>query len=330
MGLSGQRRKKYVRRPLLRMIPIVSSVLLVACTRTCVGNPELGSRRFPVRFSLGTQGRPQPEALENISNCIESAVGFRVRFEVAADEKAAAAVLGRGEAHFSYLSSLSYVAAAAKYELAVHRVRLEAGAPAVRSVILGFRKTWAEHLASQKISMTAAGLRSENALNIIENGRFLFVHPESDVGFFVPRALLFQRNVFPSEAAFAGSDELVLQGLERGLGVAGALSESWLRQHFSIVQPVRPGLVVSDFLVIDVSPSLPGKVVVSRRDLPQRVQSAVIKGLDICSKDQNAALMTSVFGGDAFGSVSERVFSYVRELYEVQETFLRVLVPREL
>jgi ABC-type phosphate/phosphonate transport system substrate-binding protein len=282
-----------------------------------------------VRFVIGTQAKPQVEAFESIANCIESAEGFRVKFELSADEKAAAAALGRGEAHFSYLSSLGYVAAATKYELAVHRVRLEAGAPAVRTVILGYKKTWAQFLEHQKIPMTAAGLRAENALELIDNGRFLFVHPESDVGFFVPRALLFQRNIFPSEAAFAGSDDLVLQGLERDLGVAGAVSESWLRERFSISQPARPGQVVGDFLVIDVSPSLPGKVVVSRRDLPQKIQTAVIRGLDSCSKDENAKYMAAIFGGDAFGTVSERVFGYVRDLYETQESFLRVLVPRE-
>ncbi len=329
-NMSGLRdAKKVWGRKLTRAVPVCSVFALVSCTRACVGIPEVGSKRTPVRLFLASASPVDKEKLNSISQCVELAAHYRVQFEVAADERAVLSALGRGEAHLAYLSPMNYVAASTKFGAVAHRVRLESGSPVNRSVIIGKASVWAAHLEKQHVPLTAAGLRSESALSLMSEGRFLFAAPESDVGFFVPRQILLQRNVFPEEAAFAGNDELVAQGLERNLAIAGAVSESWLRQKYEVSQFLRPGMVVGPFWIVEVSPSFPGRVLASRPDFSQKILTQILAGMDQCSGGSAATEIASVFGGESFGTVSERMFVYVRELKETQDTFLRAVDPEK-
>ncbi len=323
----GKVRQLFLNRRYQRFFPLLSLVGIVACTRTCVGIPEIGSQQTPVRLFLSSRLPLDKEVLDTASQCIENAVRYRVRFEVVADERAALSALGRGEAHIAYLTPMNFVDASAKFSAVAHRVRLEAGSPANRSVIIGMATLWAAHFEKQRLPLSAASLRTENALEFISSGRFLFSDSESDLGFFVPRHLLFQRDVFPEEAVFAGSDDLVAQGLERNLGAAGAVSEAWLRQKYGVDEVLRPGMEVGPFWVLDVSPSLPGKVLASRPDFSAKIRDQVLMGIDTCSVGAAQPAMVKIFGGESFGTASERTFVYARELRETQDTFLRVVEP---
>lgn len=318
-----------LRRKGNRMLPLLSFVALVACTRTCVGFPEVGSKRSPVRLFLASQTPIAQDELRKVEQCLETESQYRVQFEVAADERAVVSALGRGEAHLAYLTPMNYIAAASKFDVKALRVRLESGSPVNRSVIVGKGSLWESHFEKHHIPRTVAGIRSESAMSLLSEGRFLFADPESDVGFFVPRHLLFLRDIFPKEAAFAGNDELVVQGLERGLATAGAVSESWLRQKYQVAQVLGPGVSIGPLWVLDVSPSLPGKVIASKADFSNKILDKILVGLEVCSARNAAKAVGEVFGGEGFGMVSERMFAYARELRDSQETFLRAVEPLE-
>jgi ABC-type phosphate/phosphonate transport system substrate-binding protein len=271
----------------------------------------------------------QRQDIQALEECLEQKSRFRVVVEIAPDEKAIESALWRGDVQFGYLSALRYVEASSKFDALNLLVRFEKGAPSNRAVILGKAEFWRARLAELKIPVSASGLKAENALGIIDSGRFVFVSRESDVGFFVPRQLLLTREIYPREAAFAGTDELVLQALDRELGVAGAVSESIFREKFALQTPLQPGMVVGNFLVLDLSQALPGHVIVARSALSKRTRDAVANALDACSKDGASEAAARIFGGDGFGTVSDRAFNYVRELYETQKTYVRVLNPRE-
>jgi ABC-type phosphate/phosphonate transport system substrate-binding protein len=312
-----------------RIAPFFSLVLLVSCTRACVGIPEIGSQRTPVRLFLASRVPFEKTALMPISQCVEAYSHYKLQIEVAADEQAVVSALSRDEAHIAYLTPMNYVAASSKLGAVAHRVRLEAGAPANRAVIIGKRSNWQTYLSEQGLSFSVSGLQSENALDPIARGRFLFSDPDSDLGFFVPRHMLFLRNIFPEEAAFAGGDDMVAQGLARDLGIAGVVSEAWLRQTYNIEQVLQLGMAAGQFGVLALSQPLPGSVLVSKTDFSQKVLTAVLSGLDKCSTGEAQKEVAQVFGGESFGTVSERMFTYARELREIQETFLRVVEPQE-
>lgn len=321
------RKKAYINFMLL----LASAFALVACTQTCVGLPELGSKKRPVRFYLdGWDPRFESvQPLKRLSACLETYSGYRVAFEIAADEKAVGAAMGRGEADFGFMSSLGYLDNLQKFGFTSQLLVTKNGGTSTRTLIVGKANRWRTSLGAYGLSLSAAGLRSELALSPINGGRFVYLSPESDVGFFVPRHMLFQRNIFPDEAIFAGTFDLVLQSVERDIAIAGAVTETFLEEKYPQVSAAQVGSVFGEFVVLALSQNLPGKVVVSRRGLPQRIISSVVTGLETCAKEEARGDSEIVFAGDGFVKAHDRTFDFLREIQSFQEDYVRVLSSQE-
>lgn len=305
-----------------------ASLVLMACTRTCVGTPELGSKQQPIRFTLdGWAGERESVAVFSaLTACLERQSGYRVSFEVAANERAVASALGRGDAQFGTLSAFGFVDAAERHGVQPLLVVSQRGAPSTRSVLVGKASRWRASLQSLGLSLSASGLRAEEALQPISGKRFAYTSPDSDLGFFVPRSLLLQRGAFPDEVIFAGSNEFVLQAIERDLVMAGAVAETSLERRWPEGSPYQVGsLFGGDFVVLGLSRGLPGKVVAVRRDIPVRVQDALVVGLQNCASRDASAETTLVFEGDGFQRSNTSMFDFVRELHGFQKDHLRVL-----
>lgn len=309
----------------------VSLFCLVACTRTCVGIPELGSKKRPVRFYLDGWNRSDESVLpfQNISACVEDRAGYRVSFEIAADEKAVASAVGRGEADLGLMTAFGSLESSESSQFQTLLVVTKRGEPSTRSVILGKTSRWRVALGSLNITLSANGLRSEQALTPINEARIVYVSPESDVGFIVPRHVLYQKNIFPDEAIFAGSFDLVLQSLSRDLAMAGAVSESYLEDKFPSAAPLQLGASVGEFSVLALSQGLPRKVIVGRNELNSHVVSSLSEALQQCSKEGSASDIQKVFEGDGFVKANDRIFDFLRELREFQKEFVRVLSPQQ-
>ncbi len=265
----------------------------------------------------------------SLAACLEKQVGYRVSFEIAADERAVGSALGRGEAQFGTMSAFGFVEASERHGVVPFLVVSQRGAPSTRSVIVGKASRWATSLQSLGLSLSAAGLRADEALSPIGGRRFAYSVPDSDLGFFVPRYLLLQRGVFPEEVLFAGSHELVLQAVERDIAMAGGVAETHLERRWPGSVPFQVGTVFDDFVVVALSRGLPGKVVVARRETPARIQDAVSSGLQACATQGAAGDTSLVFGGDGFQRSNDRLFDFVRDLQTFQQDHLRVLTLQE-
>jgi len=317
-----------VRLPVLRVSFLaMTSALLMACTRTCVGASELGSKQRPVRFFLDGWARERDSlaVFSTLTTCIERKTGYRVSFEIAANERAVASALGRAEIQAGTMSSFGFVEAAEKQGVQALLVVSQRGAPSTRSVIVGKASRWSQSLQSLGLTLTATGLRAEDALSPLSGKRFAYTLPDSDLGFFVPRYLLLQRNVFPDEVLFAGSNELALQAVERDLAMAAGVAETFLEKKWPARVPFQVGTQAGEFVVLALSRGLPGKVVVVRRETPQRIQDAIVQGLLQCSTDGAQAAVAAIFEGDGFQRGNDRLFDFVRDLSSFQQDHLRVL-----
>lgn len=305
--------------------------VLVACTRTCVGAPELGSKQRPVRFFLDGWARDRESLgmFSLLSACLERQSGYRVSFEIAANERAVASALGRGEVQAGTMSAFGFVEASQGQGLVPLLVVSQRGAPSTRSALIGKASRWAPSLQNLGLTLSAQGLRTEEALQPITGRRFAYTAPDSDLGFFVPRYLLLQRNVFPDEVLFAGSNELVLQAVERDLAMAGAVAETFLEKGWPERVPFQVGTAFDDFVVLALSRGLPGRVLVVRREMPTRIQEALASGLQACAAQGASAEVAAVFDGDGFQRSNDRLFEFVRDLHGFQQDHVRVLTLQD-
>ncbi len=310
---------------------LITIIFLLGCTRTCVGVPELGSKQRPIRFYLDGWARTESgtEPFARFSQCIEAQSGFRVSIEIAGDEKAVSAALGRGDAQFGLMSSLGFVEASVSQPLEAEAVLAEKGVPSTRAVLIGNTNRWQESLKAIGIQLTLTGLKSEEALSPLNTNRIVYLKPESDVGFYVPRQMLFQKGIFPEEAIFAGTYPLVVQALQRDLGLAGVLSESFVEDTWPHSMPVQLGSRLGDFTVLAVSQGLPGKVLVARVGLATQMREGLRKGMDYCSKIGAPAEFQQIFQADSLFQAHPRIFDFIRELHDFQQENLRVLSQQQ-
>lgn len=84
----------------------VTLFMLTACTRTCVGLPELGSKNRPVKIYINGKGRDNQLLHSNIadfSSCLEEHTHYSIQMEVVAGYKLAIAALQREDAEFTFI-----------------------------------------------------------------------------------------------------------------------------------------------------------------------------------------------------------------------------------
>lgn len=323
--------KKNKKNPIVLLV--FNALILLGCTRTCVGSPELGSKDQPVSIYLTRQNdtdlsrQEVQSSFEAASRCIERATGYRSRFEAVSDDNAVYSALARGDADIALTSALSYLDHSMRMQIQALLVVTQRGETLTRSVILGKSSRWQTIFNSQGLTFSSSRFQFDTALMALDNSRFIFVSPESETGFLVPRHMLFQRNIFPQEAVFAGSEDLVLQSVSRGIGIAGAVSENFLQKHFQS-SVIQIGSVIDSFVVLAVSPGLPAQVVVVRKNLPPRVSDAISSGLETCVKGTEKNDIEAIFGGDGFFIASDRLFEFLREIQEFRSEFVRVLSPQ--
>lgn len=302
---------------------ILCATALSGCTRTCVGLPELGSKSHPVKFYMDGWSGDSLEPFQALTACLENNAGYRVNFEIAADEKSVSSALSRGEADLGFMSALGYVEAMSRFVVDPLLVVTQNGAPSTRSVILGKAARWKTSLQTLGIALSPSGLKREDAFAPLENGRIVYLSPSSDVGFFVPRHLLLQKNIFPDEAIFAGNYQLVLQSLEKDIGMAGAVSEAFIESSWPNSTPVQLGSIVGNFVVLGVSQPLPGKVIASRPGIQSKLSASIAQGLKDCVR--LGTDVEEIFGGDGFAAATDRMFEFIREIHDFQNEHPRVL-----
>ncbi|WP_186645913.1 phosphate/phosphite/phosphonate ABC transporter substrate-binding protein [Fluviispira vulneris] len=308
---------------------IMSLLILTSCTQLCLNSPELGSKALPIEFYLESPDILNTDeiAVENLENCIEKNSGYRVHFNYATDEKALITAMSRGNAQFALMSSLSYIGASEKTPLQSILLLLKKESPFTRSIILGKSSTWKNYLIKTALPLNVYSFQNEHTLNFFNNSTVAYTHPESDVGFLIPRMYFLQRNIFPSSAIFVGNYDSVLQAIEENLATIGALSETFLEKKFPNSVPFQIGSQIGHFTILGISQSIPLKVIVENPKIPLDISKSLINGLEICVQENNSDFK-KIFDADGIQKSNEKSFSFTKELYNFQQENIRILTPR--
>lgn len=300
------------------------------CTRTCVGAPELGSKRAPLKIGLARgPGGLEAAKMDRLEACFEEASGYRIQFRRVPDDRSLLSQLHAGQIQYGVVSALALIQAQERYGVKPAFVAAQRGAIATRSVVLGKASVWRRLLQEQGLPFSSASLRRETSLSALNEGRFAYTTPDSDLGFLVPRFLLLQRHAFPREAVFTGSPELTLQALRQELVLAGAVPELLLQEQFPGTGALQVAAEVGGFVALAVSQPLPTFVLAVREDFPERQLQTFSGALAECARGEFADAFKQAFGGDLLLPAAKRMFSYAQDLVEFDRQFARILVPFE-
>ena len=313
---------------------LILTVLLSCTTKTCVGVPELGSKDGPLVFyvpltELGSlNARDREDSFRIISNCIEEKVGYRVKFSAIAEARALSAAVGRFEAQMGLMDSFNYVNLQKTYDLVAGRLLLPMDRQFPRSVIIGLEKTWKEELGQMDLTLNPYNLEKKGALSPLNTGTIGFLKPNSDVGFLVPRHLLYRLDVFPKEAIFGETHDILYQALKRKLVLAAAMEESWLKNKWKYKENLEIGDTFDGISILKFSKPLPSKIIIHSQKLPKHISQKVYGGLTLCQTSQSTAFQT-IFPSSELIIPNSESFLFLQELSFFKNKLPWVLTKRK-
>jgi len=268
-----------------------------------MGVPDLGSKYRPLRFYFTKQPARNDDVMfiKKLESCVESQGHMRIIFQPLATERAVVSSLVQGDGHFGLISSFQYVESTNSYL---------------------FKGLWVLS-EKQKTSNRALIISLKPNFNSLQNARFAYLIPDSDVGFLVPRHMMMMGHMFPQEAFFAGTYQEINTSLTTGLAEAGVFSESYARSQWPQV-PLHIGQQLGSFFILDISKSLPTHVVITAHKIPPRLTESVFKVLDLCGTTLFPTEFQNIFQGDRFLPIEENLFDFIHELWEFQKIYPRV------
>jgi len=302
---------------------LICSLFCVSCVRTCLGQSELGSKSNPLKIltNLSIASTGQNESLKVLSECMESYIGFRVMFEQVSNDEAVAQRLQQGNAHGGVFSPLGAAEAEYKYDF-VHEVTFTPQkSPQNRIFFVGNFRLWNAILSKSQLNVAPFWGLVEG-LERLTGSSIIYQSKTDPVDFLVPRHLLLQADVFPGSAYFVSSGELVLQAIEQETGLVGVIREIQLIQSFPEIQnkQLSLGQKIHQYVVLGISPSLPGSILSTPKSLHPKIRGALISGLRQCaSRPELESIFTDYFGGSHSAYVAAKNLEIFREIHTLQE-----------
>nr|BFD32782.1 hypothetical protein GTC16762_24000 [Pigmentibacter ruber] len=300
-----------------------------SCVKLWLGTPEIGSKSYPIEFYLANSYYlKENDSIDNFQKCLEEKTGYHLKFNFVPDEKAVLSALQRGNAHFGLSSALGYISAAEKSSLKSVLLLTKKGSATNRAIIVGNSKFWKSLMIKSNQIKRSFILSNETIIKLNDELTMAYSDPESVIGFLLPRMFLFQKDIFPYAAIFAGSYNSVLEALNENLANLGAISESFLEKKYPNLSQIQAGVQFGDYIIIAVTPSLPSSTIIENQNVPAQISISIISGFDQCTH-KNSTEFKKIFDSDGVLKSNEKLFSVTKELYQFQQENIRVLTKQD-
>ncbi len=302
---------------------------VTACVKTCVGIGELGSKERP--FVVSIDGWPykvdSARDFSVIQECVERRAGFRVVFEIYADSRSVVSALSDKRSHLGVMEATAFASVDVERGLAPLYFPGERENFSERSVLVA--ATSGALTQSLKTGIHLGQSYLSPALMKAHDGVVAYHSQESTVGFLVPRHLLLESGILPSEALFTGdwriSEDLVRQ---KKVDLA-VLSESHIQKQWGAAE-VTIGMEKNGLTVVSLSRPFPKRVIVAEQGTSAQVVEGVLNGVKNCAATGARDAIGRSFSGVVFETASHENFAFLRGIVDFQRTFVRVLPQRSV
>ena len=313
---SGQDFHKVTYKKTRQIHLLACLLLLCGCTRTCVGVPELGSKKRPLRIGLTTNLRTAEfdVSTQNLGNCIEKNIGYKTVFIKNPDTPTALDKLRNESLDFAAVAPLPYLNSPAGLKILMMSTK-DPQQP-LRSVLLGPTEKWAHLVTPSTVISNRNNI--DPMVRKQKNLRVIYTSTKSEWGFLVPRQMLLDEQIYPTEAIFAGNEDLVLQAISEDIASIGAVSSEFLQQKFAGQFRARIGTAVGKTLVLGMSGPLPTELIVFRETLTSKIQGRMETALTKCSQ-QFSESIEQLFYGSQFVKPKPRILLALQDIIDFQK-----------
>lgn len=298
-------------------ITVVLAVLFSA-TSCKKKDAEIGTAEKPIQFFLlpSVENEILEQSGAAMKDYLEKHTPYKFRIGVPTNYISVIEAFGSKRADVASLNTFGYLLAHQKYDVDVRLTIERSGESKYQSAIIVNSNSKIEKLSQ------------------LNNKKFAYVDPTSSSGYILPAKLLKDANVHLKESVFAQRHDNVISMVYQGQVDAGAIYYSPpINGDIQDARRLVRGQykdVEKRVKIIGLSQQIPNDAIVFRKDIPEKIKTAVTEGLiSFVSTPDGKAALEKTFTVTGFIKSSDKDYDVARKLFGEMGVDLNEMVKKK-
>lgn len=300
------------------LLPLL--LFVVITTSSELKERELGSRYNPIRlyFTPSVDAKTITTNAKELTAFLEAETGYYFVTAVPSSFIAVVEAFGTKKADIAIINTFSYLMSNEKY-----------GAQALLRVV---RRGGQTSYKGQIITQVDSGIDS---IQDLEGKKMAYVDPSSTSGYILPKFLLMQKGIQPSDETFAMKHDNVVTMVYQGQVDAGAtfysppdpVTGQMLDARMRVLQQFPD--VEKKIKIIAFTPEIPNDPVVFRKDLPQEMKDKVVNALlKFVSTPEGVKALGRIYSVEGLVKTTDADYDILRQMLAEQEIALEEMLNK--
>jgi phosphonate transport system substrate-binding protein len=279
-------------------IPLV--FVLAACT---FNKGELGSAKNPVKlfFVPSVDAKVIEENSKVFKIWLEANTPYKYEVAIPASFVAVVEAFGSKRADVASINTFGYILANEKYQAEAKLTVLRHG------------------LATYQSQFLAKADGNIKTLADLNGKKMAFVDPASTSGFLLPKKILNDKGIKPSQEVFAMKHDSVVSMIYQGQVDAGATfyspaADGEITDARRLVKTQYPD-VEKKIKIIELTESIPNDPIIFRKDLPEEMKKVIVEAfVKFVSTPEGKEVFNKVYGVTDLKLATDADYDSVREM----------------
>lgn len=287
---------------LAMVMTMVTSVcaLTTGCT---ISKGELGSEKNPIKlfFVPSVDAKVIEENSVKFKDFLEKNTGYKFEVSIPQSFIAVVEAFGSNRADVASLNTFGYILAHEKYGAEAHLTVLRHGSATYQS---------------QFIAKADGPIKT---LKDFEGKKIAFVDPASTSGFLLPKKVLTDKGIKPSQEVFAMKHDSVVSMIYQGQVDGGATfyspeAEGEIQDARRLVLTQYPD-VVKKIKIVELTESIPNDPIILRKDLKPEMKKKIIDAfLAFVATSDGKETFSKVYGVTDLKTATDADYDSVRDM----------------
>lgn len=285
------------------ILSIGFALVALALSGCTIDKGELGSAKNPIKvyFIPSVDARVLEQNSKVFQTYLEANTPYKYEISIPQSYIAVVEALGSNRADVAAINTFGYILANEKYGAEARLVQIRHGAATYQSQII---------------------VRSDSAIKSladIAGKKIAFVDPASTSGFLLPKKMLLDRGIKPSQEIFAMKHDSVVSMVYQGQADAGATfyspeADGQIQDARRLVKTQYPD-VAEKVKVLELTESIPNEPIIFRKQLSEDMKKTISDAiLKFISTPEGKEVFKAVYGVTELRPTADKDYDGVRAI----------------
>lgn len=279
------------------------ALLALALTGCTIDKGQLGTEKNPIKvyFIPSVDARVLEQNSKVFETYMEANTPYKYEISIPQSYIAVVEALGSNRADVAAINTFGYILANEKYGAQAKLVQIRHGASTYQAQIIVRADSPIKTLAD------------------IAGKKMAFVDPASTSGFLLPKKMLQDKGIKPSQEIFAMKHDSVVSMVYQGQADAGATfyspeADGEVQDARRLVKTQYPD-VVEKVKVLELTESIPNEPIIFRKELPEEMKKTISETiLKFISTPEGKEVFKSVYGVTELRPTTDQDYDGVRAI----------------